>query len=218
MTKFKLEPVQGAPVRRKTLLEDLVQVAKRLDLSVISQRQYDEHGKYSSSTISRRFGSWNQAVSAANLEPANEVNLSDGRLFENISKLWEFFGRQPRRRELSDSPSTISQGPYNRRFKSWMVALENFVEYANTLDAISPIPTNTNNKLKASRNPSLRLRFRVLKRDNFTCVSCGSSPTLSPGLVLHVDHIAPWSLGGETKEGNLQTLCEKCNLGKSNVL
>lgn len=33
---------------------------------------------------------------------------------------------------------------------------------------------------------------------------------------LHVDHIKPWSKGGTTEYGNLQTLCEKCNLGKSN--
>jgi len=41
---------------------------------------------------------------------------------------------------------------------------------------------------------------------------------LKQGLSLHVDHIEPWSRGGKTIEENLQTLCEKCNLGKSNVL
>ncbi|WP_343324290.1 HNH endonuclease signature motif containing protein [Streptococcus sp. Marseille-P8640] len=37
-------------------------------------------------------------------------------------------------------------------------------------------------------------------------------------VVLHVDHIIPWSKGGETVLGNLQTLCSKCNLGKSDLL
>ncbi|HHU54525.1 MAG TPA: HNH endonuclease [Mollicutes bacterium] len=32
------------------------------------------------------------------------------------------------------------------------------------------------------------------------------------------DHIKPVSKGGKTQEGNLQTLCERCNLGKSNKL
>jgi 5-methylcytosine-specific restriction endonuclease McrA len=36
--------------------------------------------------------------------------------------------------------------------------------------------------------------------------------------MLHVDHIKPWSLGGLTVDENLQTLCEPCNLGKSNAL
>jgi len=71
---------------------------------------------------------------------------------------------------------------------------------------------------KTPRDLSLRLRFRVMKRDNFACRACGASPALKPGLLLHVDHIEPWSRGGETVEENLQTLCEGCNLGKSNVL
>jgi 5-methylcytosine-specific restriction endonuclease McrA len=33
-----------------------------------------------------------------------------------------------------------------------------------------------------------------------------------------VDHIVPWSKGGETILENLRTLCSKCNLGKGNVL
>jgi 5-methylcytosine-specific restriction endonuclease McrA len=56
-----------------------------------------------------------------------------------------------------------------------------------------------------------------LQRDRFTCCACGASPALSPGVELHVDHIVPWSKGGETGLENLQTLCSVCNLGKSNV-
>ena len=34
---------------------------------------------------------------------------------------------------------------------------------------------------------------------------------------IQVDHIVPWSKGGETEESNLQTKCKKCNLGKGNA-
>lgn len=34
--------------------------------------------------------------------------------------------------------------------------------------------------------------------------------------VLHADHIIPVSQGGTDEMDNLQTLCEKCNLAKSN--
>src|SRR3954453_9372900 len=71
---------------------------------------------------------------------------------------------------------------------------------------------------RGSRDPSLRLRFRVLQRDDFKCCACGASPATSAGLRLQVDHIVPWSVGGETTECNLQTLCVSCNLGRSNVL
>ena len=45
----------------------------------------------------------------------------------------------------------------------------------------------------------------------------GVSPAKDKNVELHVDHIKPWSKGGETILENLQTLCQKCNLGKSNI-
>jgi 5-methylcytosine-specific restriction endonuclease McrA len=99
-----------------------------------------------------------------------------------------------------------------------MDALEQFVEFANSQDKIAPSSLESASGHRTGRDPSLRLRFRIQKRDNFSCRACGASPALTPGLELHVDHIIAWSVGGETVEENLQTLCERCNLGKSNVL
>ena len=59
------------------------------------------------------------------------------------------------------------------------------------------------------------LRWEVLARDNWTCCSCGRS-TKQDGVILHVDHILPRSKGGTDEIDNLQTLCSKCNIGKSN--
>jgi 5-methylcytosine-specific restriction endonuclease McrA len=61
------------------------------------------------------------------------------------------------------------------------------------------------------------MQWQVLKRDNFKCVACGRSPAKDPNVELHVDHIKPWSKGGETIFENLQTLCSVCNIGKSNT-
>lgn len=55
------------------------------------------------------------------------------------------------------------------------------------------------------------LRFQVLERDR-KCRLCGRGP--EDGVKLHVDHITPFSKGGKTEFGNLQTLCQDCNLGK----
>jgi 5-methylcytosine-specific restriction endonuclease McrA len=68
---------------------------------------------------------------------------------------------------------------------------------------------------RTPREPNLRLRFRVLSADHFSCRSCGASPAKNPDVMLPMDHIIPWSKGGETIEDNLQTLCSDCNLGKS---
>lgn len=60
---------------------------------------------------------------------------------------------------------------------------------------------------------SASLRYDVLKRDGFRCTICGRSA--SDGVTLHVDHIKPVSKGGKTEMSNLRTLCDYCNLGKS---
>lgn len=65
-----------------------------------------------------------------------------------------------------------------------------------------------------SRNISLGIRYTVLDRDNGKCKLCGRRP--NDGVKLHVDHIVPYSLGGLTVIDNLQTLCDECNIGKSN--
>jgi HNH endonuclease len=66
------------------------------------------------------------------------------------------------------------------------------------------------------REPSIGLRFKVLRRDHFKCVLCGDHPARNAECVLHVDHILPWSRGGRTLEENLRTLCAKCNVGRGN--
>ena len=67
---------------------------------------------------------------------------------------------------------------------------------------------------RTKREVNDRLRFKVMRRDNFKCCYCGRSPANDPKIILHVDHITPWSKGGETTFENLQTLCSRCNIGK----
>lgn len=50
----------------------------------------------------------------------------------------------------------------------------------------------------------------VYSRDKGVCVYCGSTDNLQ------LDHIIPFSKGGATTIENLQLLCQKCNLEKSN--
>lgn len=52
----------------------------------------------------------------------------------------------------------------------------------------------------------------VYSRDGGRCVYCGSTENLQ------LDHIIPFSKGGATTLENLQLLCQKCNLEKSNKI
>ena len=72
--------------------------------------------------------------------------------------------------------------------------------------------------LSLSRKISDKMRYQVLKRDNFKCCACGASPAKDPAVELHIDHIIPWSKGVTTELDNLQTLCSKCNIGKGDSM
>ena len=72
-------------------------------------------------------------------------------------------------------------------------------------------------KHKTKREINWRLRFIIMKRDNFKCKDCGRSPATDQSIILHVDHKKAWAKGGETVLENLETLCSKCNIGKSDL-
>lgn len=57
------------------------------------------------------------------------------------------------------------------------------------------------------------IRYQVLTRDR-RCVLCGEDGSEHR---LEVDHIVPRSKGGTNDLENLQTLCRRCNGGKSNT-
>lgn len=50
-----------------------------------------------------------------------------------------------------------------------------------------------------------KLRYKILRRDGFRCVVCGTVERLE------IDHILPVTKGGLTEERNLRTLCFWCN-------
>jgi hypothetical protein len=59
-----------------------------------------------------------------------------------------------------------------------------------------------------------RLRYEVLRRDEFTCRYCGAS---APDAKLTVDHVIPKALGGADTPDNLVAACVDCNSGKSSA-
>jgi hypothetical protein len=164
-----------------------------------------------------RFGSWNKALQAAALSSAHRPNLSMEELYANLVDVWTALGRQPRKRDMNKPLSKFTADPYITRFDGWLAAMKAFVDYTSKdLDSIANVVAQRAASC-GPRDPSLRLRFRVLLRDNFRCRQCGRSPATHLGVSLHVDHVRAWEQGGSTTFENLQTLCADCNLGKSNL-
>jgi hypothetical protein len=226
--KFKLEPF-NRNVDEKLLIGDLQRVNKILQKSgkKISFRNYNELGKYSSAIISNRFGSWNNGLSKAGINLTQEMNVNERKLFENLKEVWLEKGGQPVFRDMAKKPSKYSGHIYNERFGGWRKALEEFVDYYDSENEEVVEEQEKEEKIEERKNPrkqkrtsrhiSERMRFAILLRDGFRCQSCGRSPLKNPEVDLHVDHILPWTKGGETTPENLQTKCKRCNLGKGNA-
>ena len=215
----------------KDLLANVKYVARYLEKDTITTSEYKEYGIYSISIILERFNSWKETIKKAGLEDTGYIKKIDSLdLLKEIERLWILLGRQPATTDIKNGNSKYSLNSYTRRFGGWRNALNEFVKYINSEEQIEEEKEKNINetevkenkeKIKIRRTPrdiNARLRFKVLKRDNFKCVYCGKSPANNSNVELHVDHIVPWSKGGETVIENLQTLCSKCNLGKSNII
>lgn len=222
---FKLNPYYRN-VSEDDLISDIQSVRNRLSKARITKEDYSIHGKYSTGTIERRFGTWNKALIKAGLQLNTQFDISEEELFKNIEEVWTSLGRQPKYDEFKYPLSKYSVKPYEKRFGGWIKALQKFVDYINSdnkeeiSDKIDLEKNEDNNGLvkhKTKREISERLRFKILMRDGFTCRSCGRSPIKERDVELHVDHIVPWSKGGETIPENLETKCQRCNLGKGDA-
>ncbi len=201
----------------------------------LTQMEYERlSGRASRVTFLRRFGGWNQALEKAGLHhlqgryPQLTSHITDDQCFENLALLWTHYGRPPQYREMFHGPSAIQGKTYITRWGTWRKALKAFVEWANAVDqplgsagaATEPRPAKAAVQLRPNRTEAdcrevrPRLQFQVFKRDHFRCVYCGRSPATHLDVILHADHIRAVKNGGKTTLDNLQTLCERCNLGK----
>jgi hypothetical protein len=215
---FELEP-DNRDAADEVLLEDLRRVASALGRSTVTWREYRNRGRFGSETIRQRFGSWNKALEQAGLGVSKRHRIPDVELFENLERIWVSLGRQPHRSDLDRCHTIVSHSVYEQRFGGWRKALEAFVAFVEQTGESGAVPhsNDESSTRRTPREPNLRLKFLVMRRDGFRCQQYGRSPATHPGVELHVDHKLAWSAGGETEIGNLRTLCADCNLGKSNL-
>ena len=223
------------------LLEELEKVARHFNYVEFGWRDFNKVSDISANTIKKHYGTWKKGLNAlkiylqkkgSNLYPrpyAPQRIFSEKELFDEMEKIWQKVGQRPSRIEWEMSNPKISYNTYKRRFGSWTNAYLRFIEYKVGGDILADdfvlpdkgrLKTQLENKKdyrkENSRNVSLKLRLQILSRDNFRCVYCGKSPATNIGTRLHIDHILPFSKGGKSIFENLQTLCEECNIGKSN--
>jgi hypothetical protein len=238
---FNFQRRRADTISEERKLEALETVAKHFNYIEFSWRDFNKVSTISASAIKTHFGSWKKALAALkkhlqekglDLSPrphAPQRIYSDKDLFNEMERIWQKVGQRPSRNEWEISEPKISISAYKKRFGSWTNACQKFIEFkmggeisSNDFVRFSGEEFLIHEKSgtleyskENSRNISLSLRLKLLNRDNFKCVLCGKSPATDFGTKLHIDHIIPFSKRGKSIFENLQTLCEECNLGKS---
>jgi len=183
-------------------------------------------------TVLRMFGRWGAAIDAAGLvlrpyEKPRIDKISEHDLFVELERIWKLRGHRPSQAEWESSSPRLWYTTYTKRFGGWRNACLRIIKSksglssfaaTNSSEAVVVPPSAGTADTKApkvrKRDIPLRIRLRVIDRDGYRCVACGRSPAIEAGVSLHVDHVLPFVCGGETTLENLQTLCDRCNLGK----
>lgn len=202
-----------------------------LDLNVdsITLGDYRKYGRFDASQMFRTYHSWDtilkkSGLSSTKFRIGQGKQITDRELLVDILRVWDELGRQPKTTDFHDGKFKFSLNTYTRRFGSWENALSAFEIWVDDDDnsAEELLICSKTDKIpylnRGSRNIPLSLRLKVMDRDGYMCVKCHATRQTNPTLEFHIDHIIPWSEGGKTELNNLQLLCSKCNLKKSNKI
>jgi len=82
-----------------------------------------ENGEFSVGMYQSRFGSWNNALREANIQPNRRTDVSESELINHLEELADEFGRAPTNTEM-DGLGEFSASTYIRRFGSWNEAVK----------------------------------------------------------------------------------------------
>ena len=86
------------------------------------RREMDRQGQFDSSTYSHRFGTWNDALRAADIVPSTRINIPEVELKNEIRRLADELNRPPTRDEM-EQQGKFSHSVYSHRFGTWTDAL-----------------------------------------------------------------------------------------------
>jgi len=225
---YKFKRHRTDKIDKAKVVAELNRVAKLFDFKQFTYHEFNKVSKLcKGTTVLRIFGSWAKALETID-HPLKErkvtrTQISTEELFKEMDRIWSELGHRPSKLEWESFNPKYSYGGIYKRFSGWSNACLKFLEWKMGKDMSTnevaketdKFITPTHQKSRTTRDVPLKLRLKVLQRDNFCCAFCGKSPATHHGTVLHIDHIKPYSKGGVTVLENLQTLCQKCNWGKS---
>jgi len=238
---FTFKRSQTNKIHIERIMSELERTAKHYNFREFGREEFSRVAEVSDSVVRKNFGnSWGKALAALKIR-LNSKGLtlsprtyspnrlfSEKELFDEMERIWKIVGQRPSATEWQASSPKISYATYKKRFGGWQNACLKFIEHKMGVDITFDDQTSKNwqrdkdtickiNKCD-KRDIPLKIRLQVLSRDKFRCIFCGRSPATDVNVILHIDHITPFSKGGKSVLDNLQTLCSNYNLGKSDQI
>ncbi|QSG10738.1 HNH family endonuclease [Halapricum desulfuricans] len=118
-----LEQPTGKRIPQDALIAEIKRLAAELE-KVPSEQDMYEKGRHGLSTYKNHFGSWNEALAAADLESRpDRTEKPRDVLLNEIKRIADDLGHTPTKREMS-TYGEFSPLTYRHRFGSWNEALE----------------------------------------------------------------------------------------------
>lgn len=200
-------------VSNQEILNSLRAFAQRGNFRPFTTREYNrwKDKVCHSWTISERFGSWRRALALTGIETGvRSRRYSPQELMDNLELVWRELERPPGQPSMAQHGFRISAVPYRRQWGSLRKACALLARFKREEISEQQLLGGVASKQPRVALP-LKIRWDVLKRDDYRCLKCGARP---PDVELEVDHIVPVSGGGTNDLANLRTLCRPCNQGK----
>lgn len=156
------------------LLSSLEGFAEEVDFRYFPTTEYDRWKTKiaTSNTIVKRFGSWNKALRIIGIEGGHERRYTPEELIENLEVVWKELGYPPGKRRLSKYGLKISETPYKKIWGSIKSACEFIYRYHEGKISREELLKDNIEKVNRDSIP-LKVRWEVLKRDNYKCAMCG---------------------------------------------
>lgn len=205
----ELPVLKRAKIPDKDLLDELRRVADQVG-GTPTQAQMEKYAEYYPSVYPKRFGTWNDAVEKAGLEPVQKQEFDRTELVAELEAVIDRLEHPPTMEEMREH-GDISEGPYRRVFGSWN-------------DAIRAVGYEPRHPRDAEEEYTYygpnwqRQREKRIAIDGYQCRKCGmgrADHQTEYGQDLSVHHIERFRSHDTYKSANtltnLITVCRVCH-------
>jgi len=144
---------------KQKIIQEIQRMASSIAPKRISSIEFYKNSSVSKGKLRYHFGSWNEALSVAGLEPnpsgihiSGYKKFSDDELLEEIGRLWKKTGFRPTG-DLMNSEGKFSQNPYKKRWGKWSTAINEFIKRFGVPSIVDIEGTQTPNTSPKTEKP-----------------------------------------------------------------